>query len=108
MTGTTEEAARRNYARRSDEQRIKDLEAKIAEIREREEEKQRKENPLLKEVPKLQAKLRGFAKLATKNGRLDIANSVTAWVSSLDRMTRDERLRPAKLDLDDDEGTGEA
>jgi uncharacterized protein with von Willebrand factor type A (vWA) domain len=107
MTGTQETAeSRRDTTRRSDEQRIKELEAKIAEIRAREESKKRKDDPLLKDVPRLQRRLRKFAQLAAENERLDIANSVTAWVSSLDRMVRDERLRPANLDpeLDDDGG----
>jgi len=102
MTGTKDETERRTYSRRTDEDRIKELEAKIAEIREREESKKRKDDPVLRETRKLQGKLRKFGKLAAENERLDIANSVTAWVASLDRMVRDEQLRPARIALDDD------
>lgn len=102
MTGTQETASRDN-GRRSDQDRIRELEAKIAEIRAREESKKRKDDPLLKDIPKMQRRLRKFAQLAAENDRLDIANSVTAWVSSLDRMVREERLRPAHLEVEPDD-----
>ena len=44
----------RSQLRRSDEQRIKELEAKIAEIRAREEAKKRKDDPISRHFPKLQ------------------------------------------------------
>jgi hypothetical protein len=93
-------AARRDYNRRSDEQRIAELEARIADIQAREGAKRRKDDPVMKDVPKLQRRLRKFAQLAAQHERLDIANSVTAWVSSLDRMVRDDQLRPARLDTE--------
>jgi len=95
-----ESASRRDYNRRSDEQRIAELEARIAEIQAREDAKRRKDDPVIKDVPKLQRRLRKFAQLAAQHERLDIANSVTAWVSSLDRMVRDDPLRPARLDVE--------
>jgi hypothetical protein len=101
MTGTKDDTGRRSYSRRTDEDRIKELEAKIAEIREREDTKKRKESPILRDADKLQRRLRKFAQLSAENDRLDIANSVTAWIASLERMVRDERLRPARLVLDD-------
>jgi hypothetical protein len=100
MTGTKDDTERRSYARRSDEDRIKELEAKIAEIRVREQSKKRRVDPILRDAEKLGRRLRKFAQLAAENDRLDIANSVTAWVASLDRMVRDERLRPARHGLD--------
>lgn len=110
VTSTKEDAVeRRSYSRRSDEERIRELEARIAEIRAREDAKKKKEDPISKEVPKLQRRLRKFAQLAAENDRLDIANSVTAWAASLDRMVRDETLRPSRHEvgengeLDDDE-----
>ena len=104
MTGTKNETSTGGrQVRPADAARIAKLEAQIAAIREREEAKQRKEDPLQKETAKMQRQLRKFATFAAKHSRLDIANSVTAWVASLDRMTRDDRLRPAKLDLDEDD-----
>ena len=101
MTTTKNESAeRRSYTRRSDQQRIADLEARIAEIQAREDAKKRKDDPVMKDVPKLQRRLRKFAQLCAQHERLDIANSVTAWVSSLDRMVRDDTLRPARLDAE--------
>ena len=104
MSTTKQESAdRRSYNRRTDQERIAELEARIAEIQAREDAKKRKDDPLLKDVPKLQRRLRKFAQLAAQHERLDIANSVTAWVSSLDRMVRDDMLRPARLDGEADD-----
>ena len=94
----------RSTSRRSDDERIRELEAKIAEIRAREEAKRKKEDPLIREVPKLQRKLRQFAQLAAQSDRLDVANSATAWVATLDRMFRGESLAPASLDDESENG----
>jgi|RhiMethySRZTD1v2_1073278.scaffolds.fasta_scaffold358592_2 hypothetical protein len=104
MTTTKNESAeRRSYNRRTDQERIAQLEARIADIQAREDAKKKKDDPLMKDVPKVQRRLRKFAQLAAQHERLDIANSVTAWVSSLDRMVRDDTLRPARLEDEADD-----
>ncbi|MEM7310567.1 MAG: hypothetical protein AAF682_28080 [Planctomycetota bacterium] len=104
MTQATNQGrARRTYTRRSDEERIAELEAKITEIRERQERKKRKDDPVLKDIPKVQRRLRKFSSLAVEAERLDISNMVTGWVSSLDRMLREDTLKPASLEALEDE-----
>ena len=77
---------KRSYNRRSSEQIIADLEAQIALQKEKIEAKNKANDPVLKEIPKVRRQLRKFAQAAAEGGRKDISNSVTAFVTSLDRM----------------------
>lgn len=77
--------AKRAYNRRSDDERIAELEAQIAALRERAAEKDRPDLPLLKEVPKLAKRLHKFAAKCHEFGRADLANSVIAFVAGLER-----------------------
>jgi len=81
---------KRKYTRRSDEERIAELESRIAELREKQALKSKKDDPVLREIPKVQRRLRKFAQLAMDNGRPDIANSITAFTAGLERTLRDE------------------
>ena len=85
---------RRQYRRRSDDERIADLERRIDELKTQQAAKKKLEDPVLKEIPKVQRRLRKFAQFAMDHNRPDIANSATAFNSSLDRMLRSE-LTPA-------------
>lgn len=103
MTTTrNQDLTRRTYRKRTDEERIAELEAKIADIKRREEAKKRKDDPVLRDIPKVQRRLRKLAGLAVEYGRLDISNTVQAWISSLDRMVREDTLKPARLELDEE------
>lgn len=104
MSPTTESTLRRKYKRRTDSERIADLEAKIVDLKAQQDAKKRKDDPLVREIPKVQRRLRKFAQMAAEVGRLDIANSTTAFISSLDRMVRADILKPARLIMDDEEG----
>ena len=96
MDTTAEKMAeRRRYRRRSDEERIADLEARISEIKAKQSAREKKENPVLKEIPKIQRRLRKFAQLAMDHSRPDIANSTTAFNAGLERILRSE-IRPAR------------
>ncbi len=77
---------KRNYNRRSEDQRIADLEAKIHKIKARMEMKQRKDSPVLREVTRVQRVLRKFAQTAQDHGRADLALSSQAFVAGLDRL----------------------
>lgn len=79
-------AAKGTYNRRSDEQRIADLEAKIANLQKKMESRQRPDIAVLKQAPKLQRRLRDFAQLAAEHERSDIANSAVAFLAGLERM----------------------
>jgi hypothetical protein len=78
--------AKRAYNRRSEDQRIADLEAKIHKIKARLELKQRKDSPVLREVTRVQRVLRRFAQTAQDHGRSDLAMSTQAFSAGLDRL----------------------
>lgn len=77
--------AKRSYNRRTDAERIAELEAQIQSLRERAAERQRPDGPLLKEVPKIAKRLRKFGEKCHQFGRADLANSVVAFVAGLER-----------------------
>ncbi len=77
---------KRQYHRRTDEERIGDLEEKINEIKRRMEIKERQDLPVLREIPKVQRQLRKFAQLAVDHGREDLSNTTMAFVAGLDRV----------------------
>jgi len=81
---------RRSYNRRSDEDRIKELEERIRSLQAKALMREKKADPVIKEIPKVQRRLMKFAQLASDNGRLDIANSVTAFNAGLERILRTE------------------
>jgi hypothetical protein len=87
--------AKRAYHRRSEDQRIADLEAKIQKIKARMEIRQRKDSPVLREVMRVQRVLRRFAQTAQDHGRSDLAMSTQAFAAGLDRLvsTPDEPVR---------------
>lgn len=91
-------ASKRKYNRRSEEQRIADLEKRISELQarqsakeERAKARERQRSEVLREIPKIRKRLLKFSQLAMDNGRMDIANSVTAFLAGLDRF-RDEDI----------------
>ena len=88
-------SAKRAYNRRSEDQRIADLEAKIQKIKSRLEMKQRKDSPVLREVARVQRVLRKFAQTAQDHGRADLAMSTQAFAAGLDRLvsTPEEPVR---------------
>lgn len=88
--------AKRTYNRRSDAQLIKDLEKKIASIQGRIEARQRKDAPVLKELPKVQRNLRGFAQKAVDHGREDLSNMTIAFLAGLERAANTPPAEPAR------------
>jgi hypothetical protein len=77
---------KRSYNRRSEDERIADLEQKIRKLKSRLEMKQRKDSPVLREMAKVQRVLRKFAQTAHDNGRADLALSTQAFVAGLERI----------------------
>lgn len=77
--------AKRNHERRSPDDRIKELEEKIAALKVRLERKQRKDGPVVKEFKKVQRILRHFAQTAHQHSRGDIGNMVEAFTAGLER-----------------------
>ena len=99
---STAQKARRKYERRSDDQKIADLEARIADLKARQLNKQKKDDPVLKEIPKLQRRLRKFAQLAMDHQRPDIANSITAFTAGLERILVAETQRTPRAPVLDE------
>jgi len=77
--------AKRSYQRRSEDERIKDLEQKVAQLRLRLESKQRKDQPVLKEFKRVQKVLQRFAGIAHQHARADIGNMIDAFAAGLAR-----------------------
>jgi len=77
--------AKRSYQRRSEDERIKDLEHKVAQLRLRLENKQRKDQPVLKEFKKVQKVLQRFAGIAHQHARADLGNMIDAFSAGLAR-----------------------
>ena len=79
------EVAKRSYRRRTEEERIADLQEKLEELQKKVESKTRKDLEVLKEIPKVQRRLKKFAQMAMIHGRHDLANSTMAFIAGLDR-----------------------
>lgn len=78
---------KRPYNRRSDDERIAELQSKIELLKRKVDIKQRPDLAVVREIPKIQRRLRDFAQLSADNGREDIANTVVAFIAGLDRMS---------------------
>jgi len=95
---------RRKYHRRSPDERIAELERRISELKLKQQVREKKDDPVLREIPKVQRRLRKFAQLAMNNQRPDIANSITAFTAGLERILHAElgRNRAAEAEADDE------
>ena len=91
---------KRQYRRRTDDERIADLERQIEEQRQRireREAKAREINPAVKEIPRIAKRLQRFAQLAMDENRQDIANSTSMFLAGLHRIYEEER-KPTKAE----------
>ncbi len=79
------ESTKRKYTRRTEEDRILELENRIQLMKAKIVERNQKDSPLMKELPKLQGRLRKFADLAMECGRADISNSTVAFSAGIGR-----------------------
>jgi molecular chaperone GrpE (heat shock protein) len=79
-------AAKRSYRKRTDDERIAQLQAQIDSLQRKVEKRERHDVPVLKEIPKVQKRLKRFAQTAVNYGREDLANSTMAFVAGLERM----------------------
>lgn len=93
MTSVT----KRKYHRRSEAERIAELEAKLAQVQarveaktKRDKDQDRKHNELMREIPKLRKRLKGFSQLAADHNRMDISNTAMAFLLSLNRFYEED------------------
>jgi phage shock protein A len=80
----------RTYSRRTDDERLAELEQRLAELKAKQARQQKMKDPVLREAPKLQRKLKQFAQLALDNDRPDVANSVLAWNAQMERILQSD------------------
>jgi hypothetical protein len=76
---------KRKYNRRSADERIADLQSKIDDLQKKVEASARPDLAVIRDIPRVQQRLRKFAQLAINYGRDDLANSTMAFVAGLDR-----------------------
>ncbi len=98
---------RRSYQRRSADQRVTDLQKKIAELKAKQAAREKKDDPVLRELQKLMKHLKRFVQHAHDHKRPDIANSVMGFKSMLERILTAETgagvgARGGKDDEDDE------
>jgi len=98
METSTKSRSTRPSGRRSDEERIAELQRRIQDLQVKAEAQLQKANApdhaVLKSIPKLARHLRKFADLAMAKGRSDIATSTWAFMAGLERnLGQDERSR---------------
>ena len=87
---------KRQYTKRTEEEMIADLEAKIAKIKDRQEAKLRKDSPVLKKWERVKTTLVKFSQLAMDHDRADVANSVTAFLAGTNRLVNEAPKAPKK------------
>lgn len=80
---------KRTYNRRSDEEIVRDLEAKIAALKQKQEAKARPDAAVVKALPRFKKQLSAFAQLCLDYDRADLSNSVLAFMSTLERQLGD-------------------
>lgn len=90
----------RPYQRRSSDQKIADLERKIAALKARQEAREKKSDPVLKEALKLHKRLKSFIQVALDNRRPDVANSALGFKANLERLVAEAQGAPT---LDDED-----
>jgi len=103
---------KRSYNRRTEEDKIRELEEKVASLKAKVEAKQRKDLPVVREWPKVQRTLSQFAQVAADHGREDLANSIQAFMAGTERSLRPhvetvpiKRARPKTASANGDEFT---
>lgn len=106
---TMQTLPKRPYTRRNTEDRLRELEAKLAAAKARLEAEKERESPLYREWQKASKVLRKFIQTATDAGRSDIAISAQAFSAGIERsmrMTADEQngRRRTRNTSDDDAG----
>lgn len=90
MEATATSKMSRSYQRRSADQRVADLEQKIADLKAQQAAREKKDDPILREIRKLQKRLIRFIQTAHDHKRPDIANSAMGFKAMLERILASE------------------
>lgn len=90
--------------RRTDEELLRDLEAKLAELKQRAEQRKQRETPVSKQAAKLVKAARKFAQLAQDHNRTDLSLTAQAFAAGLERAAsqapQDDRPRRREGEAD--------
>lgn len=89
---------RRSYQRRTADERVAELGKKIAELKAKQAAREKKDDPVLREIQKLQGRLKRFIQLAHDHKRPDVANSAMGFKAML------ERILAAEMSASDEDG----
>lgn len=81
---------KRQYRRRSDEERLQELQDRLAKLKDRVADRKRKDSPLHRELTRARRSLRDLAQVAHDEDRADIATSALAFLAGLERMADSE------------------
>ncbi|TAJ07468.1 MAG: hypothetical protein EPO68_16555 [Planctomycetota bacterium] len=110
-TESQDSASKRSYRRRSDDERLAELQHKLEQAQQRlKHREERKElakhvpNPATLKLPVIIKKLREFAAYAHINGRLDYYNSTIAFVAMMDRLYHEDMHDPNGEEATAEEG----
>lgn len=87
---------KRAYTRRSDEERIAELQSKIESLQQKMQEKERPDSAILRELPRIQRRLNQFAQRCSDFGRPDLSNSIIAFLAGLERAAQDDTVQPRR------------
>ncbi|HJM58606.1 MAG: hypothetical protein CMJ98_01140 [Planctomycetes bacterium] len=79
---------KRAYTRRTDEERLSKLESQLEKLKSKVQQEQRSDAPVLKEVKKVKTALSKFSQVCVDHGRTDMANSVMAFLHTLDHQAK--------------------
>ena len=99
---------RRSYNRRSPDQRVADIQNRIAELKAKQAAREKKDDPVLREIQKLLKRLKRFTQFALDKNRPDVANSTLGFKASLERILVSEMgSLGERQSAGDDEDDGE-
>jgi septal ring factor EnvC (AmiA/AmiB activator) len=79
---------KREYNRRTDAERLTELESQLEKLKSKVQQEQRSDAPVLKEIKKVKTALNKFSQICADHGRTDITNSVMAFLHTLDHQAK--------------------
>lgn len=80
----------RSHQRRTAAQRLAELEKKVSALKARQAAREKRHDPVLREIQKLQKRLKQFIQTAHDHQRPDVANSAMGFKAMLDRIVAAE------------------
>ncbi|HIF39951.1 MAG TPA: hypothetical protein EYQ74_02475 [Planctomycetes bacterium] len=79
---------KREYNRRTDEERLSELETQLEKLKSKVQQEQRSDAPVLKDIKKVRTALNKFSQVCANHGRTDMVNSVMAFLHTLEHQAK--------------------